>query len=129
MRFKLFALGLLLSASGSLVTTTAAAGWDQGILDLEAKKAGTPSGSTIYMWSAHKKDVFAVRFDYENLKLLRGRPFSGVGFLDCKNKEQSELYWKVYDLSKKDRVQVVTEYTNMLCAEMERIYPNSPALK
>ena len=43
MRIKLFALGLLLSASGSLVTIPAAAEWDGGTLTLKAEKAGNPS--------------------------------------------------------------------------------------
>lgn len=129
MRIKLFALGLLLSASGSLVTTPAAAEWDGGTLTLKAEKAGNPSGSTTFIWSPHLK-VFAVRFDYDNLGLsMKGRSFSGVGFLDCENLEKSRYYWDSYDLSTKDAVQLVTDYTNLICGELKRLYPNSPAFK
>ena len=129
MRIKLFALGLLLSASGSLLTTAAAAEWDAGTLTLKAEKAGNPSGSTTFIWSPHLK-VFAVRFDYENLGLsMNGGSFSGVGFLDCENLEKSRYYWDSYDLSTKDAVQLVTDYTNLVCGELKRLYPNSSAFK
>ncbi len=129
MRFKSFALGLLLSAAGSLVTTPAAAEWNAGTLTLKAEEAGYPSGSTTFIWSPHLK-VFAVRFDYDNLgSSMRGRSFSGVGFLDCENFEKSRYYWDSYDLSTKDARQLVTDYTNLICGELQRLYPDSPAFK
>ena len=128
MRIKLFALGLLLSASGSLVTTPAAAEWDGGTLTLKAEKAGNPSGSTTFVWSPHLK-VFAVRFDYDNISLMKGRAFSGVGFLNCENGRESEYYWTRYDLSEKDALQMITEYSDLVCADLKRLYPNSPALE
>ena len=127
MRIKLFALGLLLSASGSLVTTPAAAEWDGGTLTLKAEKAGNPSGSTTFVWSPHLK-VFAVRFDYDNISLMKGRSFSGVGFLNCENSKPSEFYWNAYDLSEKDAIQMVNEYSELICGELKRFYPNSTAL-
>ena len=127
MRIKLFALGLLLSASGSLVTTPAAAEWDGGTLTLKAEKAGNPSGSTTFVWSPHLK-VFAVRFDYDNISLMKGRSFWGVGFLNCEN-STSRFYTNAYDLSEKDSVQIVNEYSALICGELKRLYPNSPAFK
>ena len=128
MRIKLFALGLLLSASGSLVTTPAAAEWDGGTLTLKAEKAGNPSGSTTYVSSKHTKGMFAVRFDYDNISLMKGRSFSGVGFLNCEN-STSRFYTNAYDLSEKDSVQMVNEYSALICGELKRLYPNSPAFK
>ena len=129
MRLKSIALGLLLSAAGSLMTTPAAAEWDAGTLTLEAKKAGNPSGSTTYLWSGHTKGMFAVRFDYDNISLMKGRAFSGVGFLNCENGRESEYYWTRYDLSEKDGLQLITEYSDVVCADLKRLYPNSPALE
>lgn len=129
MRIKLFALGLLLSASGSLLTTAAAAEWDAGRLTLKADKAGNASGSTTFIWSPHLT-VYAVRFDYDNLGLsMKGRSFSGVGFLDCENLEKSRYYWDSYDLSTKDAVQLVADYANLICGELKRLYSSSPAFK
>ena len=128
MRLKTIALGLLISAAGSLMTTPAAAEWDAGTLTLEAKKAGNPSGSTTYLWSGHTKGMFAVRFDYDNISLMKGRSFSGVGFLNCEN-STSRFYTNAYDLSEKDSVQMVNEYSALICGELKRLYPNSPAFK
>ena len=110
------------------MTTPAAAEWDAGTLTLEAKKAGDPSGSTTYLWSGHTKGMFAVRFDYDNISLMKGRSFSGVGFLNCEN-STSRFYSNAYDLSEKDSVQMVNEYSALICGELKRLYPNSPAFK
>ena len=110
------------------MTTPAAAEWDAGTLTLEAKKAGNPSGSTTYLWSGHTKGMFAVRFDYDNISLMKGRSFSGVGFLNCENSKPSEFYWNAYDLSEKDAIQMVNEYSELICGELKRFYPNSTAL-
>ena len=128
MRLKSIALGLLISAAGSLMTTPAAAEWDAGTLTMEAKKAGDPSGSTSYLWSRHTKGMFAVRFDYDNISLMKGRSFWGVGFLNCEN-STSRFYTNAYDLSEKDSVQMVNEYSALICGELKRLYPNSPAFK
>ena len=128
MRLKSIALGLLISAAGSLMTTPAAAEWDAGTLTMEAKKAGDPSGSTSYLWSRHTKGMFAVRFDYDNISLMKGRSFSGVGFLNCENSKPSEFYWNAYDLSEQDAIQMVNEYSELICGELKRFYPNSTAL-
>ena len=128
MRLKTIALGLLISAAGSLMTTPAAAEWDAGTLTLEAKKAGNPSGSTTYLWSGHTKGMFAVRFDYDNMSLMKGRSFWGVGFLNCEN-STSRFYTNAYDLSEKDSVQMVNEYSALICGELKRLYPSSPAFK
>ena len=128
MRTKLFSLGLLLSASGSLLTT-ATAGETSRKLTLKAAKAGDASGSTTFLWSEHHK-TFAVRFDYDNLAVnMPGKPFSGVGVLDCENLVESRYYWDSYNLSKEDAVEVVTGYSNLICGELKRLYPNSPAFK
>ena len=110
------------------MTTPAAAEWDAGTLTLEAKKAGDPSGSTTYLWSRHTKGMFAVRFDYDNISLMKGRSFWGVGFLNCENSKPSEFYWNAYDLSEKDAIQMVNEYSELICGELKRFYPNSTAL-
>ena len=101
MRFKLFVLGLLLSASGSLVAIPAAADWNARGLTLEARRAGNPSGSTRYLCSGHAKGLFAVRSDYDNIPLMKGNPFSGVEFLNCENSKSSEFCWNAYILSEK----------------------------
>ena len=129
MRFKLFAVGLLLSAAGSLVPVPAAAEWASGTLSLEGSKEGDVTGKTSYIWAKGIRGTFAVRFDYENIPLMKGRSFSGVGFLNCANNLPSQFYWNTYDLSDEDAVGIVNEYAELICGEYTRFYPESPALK
>ena len=60
---------------------------------------------------------------------MKGRSFSGVGFLECKNLEKSRYYWDLYDLSTKDAAQLVTDDINLVNGELKRLYPNSSAFK
>ncbi len=125
MRFKLFALGLLLSAAVSPV----AAEWNSGTLTLSANNEGDPTGKTTYIWAAGIKGTFAVRFDYDNIEPMKGRPFSDVGVLNCDNNKRSDFYWNAGDLNEEDAVNIVNSYAETICENYKRIYPDSPALK
>ena len=111
------------------MATPASAEWNFGTLTMESKKVGNPSGSTRYVWSGHAKGIFATRFDYDKIPLIKGRDFSGFGFLNCENSKPLEFYWNACNLSEKDQQQMINEYSIGICAELKRFYPYSPALK
>ena len=131
MYFKLFVLFLLLTASGSLASVPAVAqDWDAGSLILESSEEGAVTGKTTYIWVKEVRGTFAVRFDYDNLPILNGKSFSGVGYLNCTSKQSpSEFYWATYDLSEDQRVKVVNDYSEVICDEYKKFYPGSPAFK
>jgi hypothetical protein len=131
MRFKLFAVFLLLIASGSFASAPAVAqDWDAGSLILESSEEGAVTGKTTYIWVKGVRGTFAVRFDYDNLPILKGKSFSGVGYLNCTSKQSpSEFYWATYDLSVDQRVKVINDYSEVICNEYKKFYPDSPALK
>ena len=130
MRFNLFALFLLLTASGSFASSPAVAqDWDAGSLILESSEEGAVTGKTTYIWVKGVRGTFAVRFDYDNLPILNGKSFSGVGYLNCTSKQSpSEFYWATYDLSEDQCVKVVNDYSEVICDEYKKFYPDSPAL-
>ena len=131
MRFKLFGVFLLLIASGSFASAPAVAqDWDAGSLILESSEEGAVTGKTTYIWVKGVRGTFAVRFDYDNLPILKGKSFSGVGYLNCTSKQSpSEFYWATYDLSEDQRVKVVNGYSQIICDEYKKFYLGSPALK
>jgi hypothetical protein len=88
MYFKLFVLFLLLTASGSFASAPAVAqDWDAGSLILESSEEGAVTGKTTYIWVKGVRGTFAVRCDYDNLPILKGKSFSGVGRPNCTGKQ------------------------------------------
>ena len=88
MRFKLFGVFLLLIASGSFASAPAVAqDWDAGSLILESSEEGAVTGKTTYIWVKGVRGTFAVRCDYDNLPILKGKSFSGVGRPNCTSKQ------------------------------------------
>ena len=128
MRLKLFALGLLLSAAGSLVTAPAAADWSADTMTMDATEQNPVTGQSDFIHVDGVKGMFAVRFDYENLPILKGNPFTGLAYINCIS-SAFKYYWNSYGLEEQTKLTIIREFSNVFCKDYKKFYPNSPALK
>ena len=135
-----FALGLFLSAAGSLVTAPAAAAasaaatapaaadWAANTMTMEATEQNPMAGKSDFIYVDGLKGVFAFRFDYENWSILKGNPFSGVAYINCIS-GAFKYYWNSYGLDEETKLKMTRDFTRVFCRDYKKFYPDSPALK
>tara|TARA_B100001093_G_C26634610_1_gene930387 strand:+ start:498 stop:911 length:414 start_codon:yes stop_codon:yes gene_type:complete len=128
MRLKSIALGLLISAAGSLIATPAVADWSADTMVMEATKQNPMSGKSDFIYVDGLQGMFAVRFDYEKWSALKGNPFSGIAYINCISGAY-KYYWDQYGFDEKTQQEITQAFTNVFCKDYKKFYPDSPALK